>query len=101
MNYKYDPSNPKFITQNVVFLNLCNNNIGDRGAKTLADALTSGELQSTKEIDLHGNSITKTGEGAIVKALKSDTVQDIIVLTQTGVSHLAIERAIVGEKYFR
>jgi hypothetical protein len=82
LNYKYDPSNPKFITQNVVFLNLCNNNIGDRGAKTIADALTSGELQSTKEIDLHGNSITRTGEGYFTKALKSDTVQDIIVLTQ-------------------
>ena len=95
LNYKYDPSNPKFITQNVVFLNLCNNNIGDRGAKTLADALTSGELQSTKEIDLHGNSITKTGEGAIVKALKSDTVQDIIVLTQRLKDH---SKLIFGSK---
>ncbi len=79
---KYDPSNPKFITQNVVFLNLCNNNIGDRGAKTISDALTSGELQSTKSIDVSGNSITKTGEGYLTKALKSATVQDIIVLTQ-------------------
>jgi hypothetical protein len=71
LNYKYDPSNPKFITQNVVFLNLCNNNIGDRGAKTLADALKSGELQSTKEIDLHGNSITKTGYGYVIDGVKN------------------------------
>ena len=79
LKYKYDPSNPKFITQNVVFLNLCNNNIGDRGAKTIADALTSGKLQSTKEIDLHGNSITKTGYGYFVEALENPKTQDITI----------------------
>ena len=79
LNYKYDPSNPKFITQNVVFLNLCNNNIGDRGAKTLADALKSGELQSTKSIDVSGNNITKTGEGALIKALKHPITQSVMI----------------------
>ena len=82
LNYKYDPSNPKFITQNVVFLNLCNNNIGDRGAKTLADALKSGELQSTKSIDVSGNNITKTGEGALIKALKHPITQSVMIAVQ-------------------
>ena len=77
LSYKYDPSNPKFITQSIVFLNLANNKIGDQGAKTIADALVGGKLPSTKSLDVSGNNLTKTGYGYFVKALKS--ASDVVI----------------------
>ena len=64
---------------NIKKLCLPNNNIEDTGAKTISDALTSGKLPSTKEIDLHGNSITKTGYGYFVEALENTNTQDVTI----------------------
>jgi hypothetical protein len=58
-------------------LDLSNNNIGDYGAKVVADALENGVLPNTKHIDVSGNKITQTGWeyfSTSVKKLKAKTV---------------------------
>ena len=67
---------------NTVKLDLSNCNIGDIGADILGHALASGKLPATKEIDVSGNNITQNGDTKIVQALKNETVQDIVILTQ-------------------
>lgn len=62
-------------------LNLGNNQIGDGGAKLLADSLAKGEMPNLKKLHLEGNKITDEGETALVKAMKGKA-QDIIILTQ-------------------
>ena len=73
---------PFYTTWNVLRLDLSNNNVGDDGAKCIADGLAKGFFPLTKKINLSGNKITSNGESFIVKAIQSSTVQDIIVLTQ-------------------
>lgn len=68
--------------RNILRIDLSNNQIGDEGAKLIADGLANGVLPITKKINLSGNNITEEGESFIVKAMQSSTVQDIIVLTQ-------------------
>jgi len=68
--------------RNILRLDLSNNQIGDAGAKVVADGLANGVLPITKKINLSGNNITSNGESFIVKAMQSSNVQDIIVLTQ-------------------
>ena len=80
---------------NTVKLDLSNCNIGDIGADILGHALASGKLPATKKIDVSGNQITQEGDTKIVQALKSDAVQDIIVLTQRLDSN---SRLIFGSK---
>ena len=64
-------------------LNLGNNQIGDDGAKLLADSLVKGEMPNLKKLQLEGNNITDEGEDALVNALKNETVQDVIITTMT------------------
>lgn len=75
-------NSPYNTPRNILRLDLSNNQIGDAGAKVIADALACGVLPITKQINLSGNKITSNGESFIVKAMQSSTVQDIIVLTQ-------------------
>ena len=91
INYQtlYNPTNwqpyksPNLkVTQSVVKIILSNNKIGDHGAKTISDALASGKLPATKEIDVSGNQITQNGDTKIVQALKG-VKQDIVVFTRT------------------
>lgn len=65
----------------IVKVDLSNSDIDDFGAKYIADSLEKGTLPSTKYIDITGNHITPTGDTALVKAMKHQTVQDIIILT--------------------
>lgn len=46
---------PMKTVQHVKYLNLSGNNIGDDGAKVIADALAAGKLPSTRKIDISGN----------------------------------------------
>jgi len=46
------------VVQSVVKLNHSNNQIGNNGAKTIADSLNNGGLSSLKSLDLSGNKIT-------------------------------------------
>lgn len=73
---------PMKTVQHVKYLNLSGNNIGDQGAKVIADALAAGKLSSTRKIDISSNHVTPKGETALVKALKG-VGQDIAVFTQT------------------
>ena len=68
--------------RNILRLDLSNNNIGDAGAKVVADGLANGVFPITKKINLSGNNITSNGESSLVQAMQSSTVQDIIILTQ-------------------
>jgi hypothetical protein len=72
---------PFYTTWNVLRLDLSNNNIGDDGAKCIADGLAKGFFPITKRIDLSGNEITKEGDNKLVQALKSK-VQDMVIVTQ-------------------
>jgi Leucine-rich repeat (LRR) protein len=92
VSYKilYDPSYSnsdinKLLTRqldlkNISNLNLTNNQIGDEGAKLLADSLAKGEMPNLKKLHLEGNKITDKGETALIKTMKGQ-VQDIVVLT--------------------
>lgn len=75
-------NSPYNTPRNILRIDLSNNQIGDEGAKLIADGLANGVFPITKKINLSGNNITSNGESFIVKAMQSSTVQDIIVLTQ-------------------
>jgi hypothetical protein len=76
-------------------LNLGNNQIGDEGAKLLADSLLNGRFPHLKTLRLEGNKITDTGTGYLSKAL--DTVEQglvIILKTVQNASKAAAQFAI-------
>jgi len=56
--------------RNVREINLSNNQIGDEGAKLLADSLAKGEMPNLKKLHLEGNKITSEGHGFLSKALE-------------------------------
>jgi len=64
-------------------LNLGNNQIGNGGAKLLADSLAKGEMPNLKKLHLEGNKITDEGQDALINALKNETVQDVIITAIT------------------
>ena len=49
-----------------------NKQIGDEGAKLLADSLTKGAMHNLKKLHLEGNKITDKGEDALVNVLKNE-----------------------------
>lgn len=65
--------------RSVIELNLSCNQIGDDGAKLLADSLVKGEMPKLKVLRLEDNKITDKGISYFAKALQRG-VQDIIVL---------------------
>jgi len=71
----------KLDLNNISNLNLSNNQIGDDGAKLLADSLVKGKFPHLKTLHLEGNKITDEGDNFIIKAIK-DIKQHIIVLTR-------------------
>lgn len=76
-------------------LNLGNNQIGDEGAKLLADSLLNGKFPHLKTLRLEGNKITTTGTGYLSKAL--DTVEQglvIVLKTVQNASKAAAQFAI-------
>jgi len=66
--------------QNVISINLSNNQIGDDGAKLLADYLAKGSLPSTKSIDLSGNKIEGAGFNHLMQALEREVVKPITII---------------------
>ena len=72
-----------FKGQNIREVNLSNNQIGDDGAKLLADSLVKGKFPYLKTLRLEGNKITDEGQDALVNVLKNETVQSIIITTMT------------------
>ena len=73
----------KLDLNNISNLNLSNNQIGDDGAKLLADSLLNGKFPHLKTLRLEGNKITDEGQDALVNVLKNETVQSIIITTMT------------------
>lgn len=55
---------------NISNLNLSNNQIGDDGAKLLADSFLNGRFPHLKTLRLEGNKITDEGHGFLSKALE-------------------------------
>lgn len=70
---------PFYTTWNVLRLDLSNNNIGDDGAKCIADGLAKGFFPLTKQINLSGNKITETGEAYLINAVKVSANTDLNV----------------------
>lgn len=64
-------------------IDVSNNQIGDDGAKILANSLSKGEMPNLKKLHLEGNNITDEGQDALINALKNETVQDVIVTAIT------------------
>ena len=52
-------------------INLSNNQIGDDGARILADSLSKGEMSNLKKLHLEGNKITDKGHGFLIDSLKT------------------------------
>lgn len=71
---------PFYTSWNLLRLDLSNNNIGDHGAKCIAEGLSKGFFPITKMINLSGNKITENVEDDFINALKQPIVQDIIVI---------------------
>ena len=67
-----------FKGQNIKEVNLSNNQIGDDGAKVIADSLVKGKFPHLKTLRLEDNKITTTGTGYLSKAL--DTVEQGLVI---------------------
>ena len=61
----------KLDLNNISNLNLSNNQIGDDGAKLLADSLLNGKFPHLKTLRLEGNKITDEGHGFLLDTLKS------------------------------
>ena len=53
-------------------LNLDNNHIGDKGAMTLASAISGGALLACKAVGLKGNPISPMAKKSVTKAVKKN-----------------------------
>ena len=72
-------NSPYNAPRNILRLDLSNNNIGDAGAKIVADGLANGVFPITKQVNLSGNKITKEGHKSLMAALDSPKVKSIMV----------------------
>ena len=86
-----------FKGQNIREVNLSNNQIGDDGAKLLADSLVTGKFPHLKKLHLEGNKITTTGTGYLSKAL--DTVEQglVIVLKTVQNASKSVAKFVIKE----
>jgi hypothetical protein len=57
--------------QNVITINLSNNQIGDGGAKLLADYLANGSFLNLNSLNVSGNQISATGYGYLANSLNA------------------------------
>jgi tetratricopeptide (TPR) repeat protein len=64
-------------------IDVSNNQIGDDGAKVIADSLIKGKFPHLKTLRLEGNKLTDEGQDALINALKNETVQDVIITAIT------------------
>lgn len=87
---------PFYTTWNVLRLDLSNNNIGDDGAKCIADGLAKGFFPITKQVNLSGNKITETGKGFIIKAI--DKINHGISVTLETIQNASKETFKIGVK---
>ena len=53
-------------------LDLGNNHIGDKGALTLASAISGGAIYQCKSVNLKGNPMSPAGKKAVAKAAKGN-----------------------------
>ena len=70
------------IPKNVLKLDLSNNNIGDYGAKVIAEGFANGLLPITKFLNLGGNKITTSGFQYLKDSIKGIN-QEIAIITET------------------
>ena len=75
-------NSPRYIQR----LDLSNNQIGDKGAKLIADGLANGVLPITKMINLSGNKISKEGHKSLMTALDSPKVKSVMVALVQNIS---------------
>lgn len=75
---------------------MSNNQIGDEGAKLIADGLANGVLPITKMINLSGNKITDTGKGFIANAIHK--INHGIVVTLETIQNASKETFKIGVK---
>jgi len=68
-----------FKGQNIKEVNLSNNQIGDEGAKLLADSLVKGEMPKLKVLRLEDNKITDKGVSYYLDNLKKDQLSSTYV----------------------
>ena len=73
-------NSPYNTPRNILRLDLSNNQIGDQGAKVIADGLANGVFPITKHINLSGNKITEGGEAQIIKGMKNASNTDLNVI---------------------
>jgi hypothetical protein len=89
----------------IVTMNFSNNQIGDDGAKYMADSLEMGRFPHLKSLDVSGNNITAAGEGCFVNSLESLKAQEIAIIlrkiTDTGKEAIkvALDFTLKGLKY--
>jgi hypothetical protein len=88
--------------RSVVHLKLNNCNFGDVGAELIAAYVRDGYMPATRSIDLHGNNITDKGANTIAEAMKTGKVNNLKLdvsenkITEVGDGYLA--EAIQGAK---
>jgi len=75
-------NHPYNTPRNILRLDLSNNQIGDAGAKVVADGLANGVLPITKYVNLSGNKITDTGKGFIANMMHKLN-QGLVVTLET------------------
>ncbi|CAN0571602.1 unnamed protein product [Ectocarpus sp. 12 AP-2014] len=75
-------NSPYNTPRNIVRLDLSNNQIGDQGAKVIADGLANWVFPITKHINLSGNKISDTGKGFIANAMHKMN-QGLVVTFET------------------
>lgn len=82
--------------RNILRLDLSNNNIGDAGAKIVADGLANGVFPITKQINLSGNKITDTGKGFIANMMHN--LNQGLVVTLETIQNASKETFKIGVK---
>ena len=80
--HKQTINHPYNTPRNILRLDLSNNQIGDEGAKLIADGLANGVFPITKKINLSGNKISDTGKGFIANAMHKKN-QGLVVTFET------------------
>lgn len=89
-------NSPYNTPRNILRLDLSNNQIGDEGAKLIADGLANGVFPITKMINLSGNKITDTGKGFIASAIQK--MNQGIVITLETIENASKETFKIGVK---